>query len=101
MDPLLAARIAAQASALQGGVYSTGTVVGAAIGGAIALAVVMALAIRFRIVSAQINRDNMNAWGPKRASNPLKHVTREIQGEQVIVTSSSLTARTNRVVGMV
>ena len=43
---------------------STGTIIGAAIGGALLVVVVLAVAIRAKIVSAQLNGPTVSAWNP-------------------------------------
>ena len=43
---------------------SAGTVIGAAIGGAVFIVAVIALAIRLKVVSAQLNGPTVSAWNP-------------------------------------
>jgi len=43
---------------------SAGTVIGAAIGGAVFIVAAIALAIRLKVVSAQLNGPTVSAWNP-------------------------------------
>jgi len=59
-DALAAGAAAAQPAAGTG----AGTVIGAAIGGAVFIVAVIALAIRLKVVSAQLNGPTVSAWNP-------------------------------------
>ena len=43
---------------------SAGTVVGAALGGALVVVAVLVIAIRYKVVSAQLNETTVSAWNP-------------------------------------
>ena len=60
VDALAAGAAAAQPPVATG----VGTIIGAAIGGALFIVVALGLAIRYRIVSAQLNTPSVSAWNP-------------------------------------
>uniref|UniRef100_A0A6C0BBG2 Uncharacterized protein n=1 Tax=viral metagenome TaxID=1070528 RepID=A0A6C0BBG2_9ZZZZ len=61
------AGIAAPAS-VQAPQTSAGSIVGAALGGAFAVVAIIVVAIRFRIVSAQLNEHKISSWRQKKKS---------------------------------
>ena len=61
VDALAAGAAAAQPPAAGAG---AGTIVGAALGGALLVVAVLAVAIRVKIVSAQLNGPTVSSWNP-------------------------------------
>ena len=51
---------------------SAGTVVGAAIGGAVLVVVAIGVAIRFKVVSAQLNTPTVSAWTPGKKKSKVR-----------------------------
>jgi hypothetical protein len=49
---------------------STGSLIGAAIGGGLAVVAVIGLAIRFRVVSAQLNAKTVKSWRTGKKPGP-------------------------------
>jgi len=74
---------------------STGTVIGAAIGGAVLVVAVFGLAIRFRIVSAQLNgTPKISVWRTKAKGK--KRPEFEIGTNPSVVNNPTMVMRINR-----
>ena len=76
---------------------STGTVVGAAVGGAVFVLAIIGLAIRLRIVSAEINSKKVKSWrgGSKKGGPDIEINTNPLNASS----TPNLTMRVNRVIG--
>jgi len=96
--PTESALVAMARSVAADGLYSTGIVIGAAVGGAITIIILIALAIRFRVVSAQLNSNKVNTWGVKKVNYPLKNVAPKEDMDTVVLSQSPLKMRSARIV---
>lgn len=70
--------------------------VGAAVGGALVVAVALAVAIRLRVVSAQINGQTVQGWRPGSKKKGRRIPEMDISTNP-IVTNPSFTLRSQRV----
>jgi hypothetical protein len=76
---------------------STGTVIGAAVGGAVFVLAIIGLAIRLRIVSAEINSKKVKSWrGGSKKGGPSTEININPLNTQA---TPNLTMRVNRVIG--
>jgi len=72
---------------------STGSLIGAAIGGGLAVLAVIGVAIRFRVVSAQLNAKTVKSWrsGSKKTELDIETVPKTHE-------NPSLSLRVNRII---
>jgi hypothetical protein len=79
---------------------STGSLIGAAIGGGLAVVVVIGVAIRFRIVSAQLNTKTVKSWrgGSKKSGPDIEINTNPLNAPSGLAHENpSLSLRVNRI----
>jgi hypothetical protein len=77
---------------------STGSLIGAAIGGGLAVVAVIGLAIRFRIVSAQLNAKTVKSWrGGSKKGGPDIEINTNPLNAPAAHENPSLSLRVNRI----
>lgn len=72
---------------------SAGTIIGAAVGGGLLVTLLIAVAIRFKIVSAQLNTPTVTAWTPGKRSKKVRVPDVDIDLNPRITTNPSFTLR--------
>lgn len=72
---------------------SAGTIIGAAVGGGLLVTLLIAVAIRFKIVSAQLNSPTVTAWTPGKRSKKLRVPDMDIDLNSRITINPSFTLR--------
>lgn len=72
---------------------NAGTIIGAAVGGGLLVTLLIAVAIRFKIVSAQLNTPTVKAWTPGKRSKKTRVPDMDIDLNSRITTNPSFTLR--------
>jgi hypothetical protein len=77
---------------------STGSLIGAAIGGGLAVVAVIGLAIRFRVVSAQLNAKTVKSWRMgKNQGTEIENKVNPLNVRSLAHENPSLSLRVNRI----
>lgn len=75
---------------------NTGTIIGAAVGGGLLVSLLIAVAIRLKIVSAQLNTPTVSTWTPGKKNKKTRVPDIDISLNPTIVTNPSFTLRVQK-----
>jgi hypothetical protein len=78
---------------------NAGTIIGAAVGGGLLVSLLIALAIRFKIVSAQLNTPTVSTWTPGKRRNKVRVPDIDINMNPSITTNPSFALRIQKMTG--